>query len=136
MRRGHFCWACGRVRPNEQFSGKGHQRHICRACARLGPSELAYLQALRDMNRLLRWGETIPKRHRPAFERFLVHPDARVRDHARETIARSDAARQESRDAAYADQIAVEEWAAGLEREPEPDGALEARDRDDWDIPF
>jgi len=25
---------CGRTRPNEQFSGKGHAAHVCKICAR------------------------------------------------------------------------------------------------------
>ncbi len=32
---GHYCKICGRVRPNEKFSGKGHKNHICKECARL-----------------------------------------------------------------------------------------------------
>jgi hypothetical protein len=32
-RRGHFCWMCGRVRPNEKFSGSGHRDHVCKECA-------------------------------------------------------------------------------------------------------
>ena len=31
-RRGHYCWACGRTRPNEKFSGRGHRDHICKEC--------------------------------------------------------------------------------------------------------
>lgn len=30
---GHYCWICGRRRPNERFSGHRHARHICRECA-------------------------------------------------------------------------------------------------------
>ncbi len=30
---GHFCWACGRNRPNEKFSGKGHKNHLCKECS-------------------------------------------------------------------------------------------------------
>lgn len=30
--RGHWCWSCGRVRPNEAFSGRDHGRHLCREC--------------------------------------------------------------------------------------------------------
>jgi len=30
--RGHYCWVCRRIRPNEKFSGKGHAKHICREC--------------------------------------------------------------------------------------------------------
>ncbi len=32
---GHYCRICGRMRPNEEFSGKGHARHICKQCSRL-----------------------------------------------------------------------------------------------------
>ncbi len=33
-RRGHYCRVCGRVRPNESFTGTGHRRHICKDCQR------------------------------------------------------------------------------------------------------
>ena len=52
---GHFCWACGRRRPNEKFSGRGHARHVCRECAKLGAEELAYRQALRNLERCMTW---------------------------------------------------------------------------------
>ena len=29
---GHYCRHCGRMRSNEQFSGRGHAMHICKAC--------------------------------------------------------------------------------------------------------
>ena len=29
---GHYCRICGRERPNEQFSGKGHRIHVCKRC--------------------------------------------------------------------------------------------------------
>ena len=32
---GHYCGICGRERPNEQFSGKGHRKHVCKQCARI-----------------------------------------------------------------------------------------------------
>lgn len=32
-KRGHYCSMCGRSRPNEAFSGRGHRDHICRECA-------------------------------------------------------------------------------------------------------
>lgn len=31
---GPYCRICGRSRPNEKFSGKGHKIHICKECAR------------------------------------------------------------------------------------------------------
>lgn len=32
---GHFCRICGRSRPNEKFSGRGHKTHVCKDCAQL-----------------------------------------------------------------------------------------------------
>lgn len=32
---GHYCRICGRRRPNEKFSGKGHHTHVCKDCARM-----------------------------------------------------------------------------------------------------
>jgi hypothetical protein len=29
---GHYCRICDLVRPNEQFSGKGHKIHVCKRC--------------------------------------------------------------------------------------------------------
>jgi len=30
---GHWCRICGKIKPNEKFSGKGHKNHICKQCA-------------------------------------------------------------------------------------------------------
>jgi hypothetical protein len=32
---GHYCRLCGRTRPNEAFSGKGHRIHVCKECAQM-----------------------------------------------------------------------------------------------------
>jgi len=36
---GHYCRICGRERPNEQFSGKGHRIHVCKQCKAKPKSE-------------------------------------------------------------------------------------------------
>lgn len=36
---GHYCRICGALRPNEQFSGKGHRIHVCKHCQRLPKSQ-------------------------------------------------------------------------------------------------
>jgi len=36
---GHYCRICGRERPNEQFSGKGHKIHVCKRCQARPKSE-------------------------------------------------------------------------------------------------
>jgi|SRR5438876_790449 len=35
LSNGHHCRICGRVRPNEQFPGKGHKIHVCKRCQRV-----------------------------------------------------------------------------------------------------
>lgn len=52
-RRGHFCWCCEQVLPNERFSGAGHRQHLCKKCKRLGREELAYRQQVRNIDRLI-----------------------------------------------------------------------------------
>ena len=42
---GHYCRICGRERPNEQFSGKGHKIHVCTRCKARPTSER---QAIED----------------------------------------------------------------------------------------
>lgn len=37
---GHSCRICGRIRPNEKFSGKGHKNHICKDCSRKPINEI------------------------------------------------------------------------------------------------
>jgi len=36
---GHHCRICGRTKPNEAFSGKGHRIHLCKKCSRLPKAE-------------------------------------------------------------------------------------------------
>ena len=31
---GHYCRICGRSKPNEKFSGKGHKNHVCKNCTK------------------------------------------------------------------------------------------------------
>ncbi len=37
---GRWCRICGRTRPNEKFSGKGHNNCICKECSRKPRDEL------------------------------------------------------------------------------------------------
>lgn len=85
--RGHSCWCCGHIRPNEKFSGRGHAKHLCRDCAKLDALELAYRQAARDIDRHVDWNGLVRRKQRKSFERFLTHPDGRVRDHAAKVAA-------------------------------------------------
>jgi hypothetical protein len=110
-RGGHFCWSCGRVRPNEAFSGRGHTRHLCKECSKLGREELDRRQAVRDIERLVDpFRGVVPRRHRAAFQRFLAHPDERVRRHAEQIAADAARVREALRREREAEAEAEERW--------------------------
>jgi hypothetical protein len=46
---GHYCRICGRERPNEQFSGKGHQIHVCKRCQAKPKTELRAIEDQDDI---------------------------------------------------------------------------------------
>jgi hypothetical protein len=55
---------------------------VCRDCAKLGTEEIAYRQHVRDIGRLLSADGFVRRTQRRTFEKYLVHPDARVRGYA------------------------------------------------------
>ena len=95
--RGHFCWSCGRSRPNESFSGRGHTRHVCRECSKLGKDELEYRQAIRNVDRALRPHDCVSHRARAVLERSLQHPNPRVQVYVAKLIYQGERARAASR---------------------------------------
>jgi uncharacterized membrane protein len=48
---GHYCRICGRERPNEQFSGKGHRIHVCKRCKAMPKSERQVIENIRILFR-------------------------------------------------------------------------------------
>jgi len=51
--RGHYCRICGRIRPNEKFSGKGHRNHICKECARKPKTQIDEIEQKEKIFRYL-----------------------------------------------------------------------------------
>ncbi len=51
---GHYCRICGRNKPNEKFSGKGHKNHICKECSRKPKSEIAEIDLSSEIFGFLR----------------------------------------------------------------------------------
>jgi hypothetical protein len=130
------------MRPNDEFSGSGHARHLCKDCSRLGASELQYRQDLRNLERCVTWDGIIGRKKRKAFNRFLEHPDPRIRRYAEELAARDIEARALMRSLEYGDDfepgddyLEIEGAAAGAS--PEDLGSQNKADGlDDDDIPF
>ena len=50
---GHFCRICGRSRPNEQFSGRGHRIHVCKKCQRVPREERDRMERLDELHGFL-----------------------------------------------------------------------------------
>lgn len=63
----------------------------------MGPDELRYRQDLRDLDRLATWEGFIGRRQRKTFNRFLEHPDPRIRQ-AAENMAVEDRKNRALRD--------------------------------------
>ena len=110
-RRGHFCWCCRHLLPNERFSGGNHARHLCRECAHLPAEEREYRQCERDIARLLHDGLHVPRKRRAQFDRFLAHPNARVRALAQRILEEHRRGAEELRRM----RAAEEDWAEGLD---------------------
>jgi len=51
---GHYCRICGRQRPNEQFSGKGHRIHVCKRCQAKPKSERQVIENTDEIFRFMR----------------------------------------------------------------------------------
>lgn len=104
---GRFCWCCGRRRPNESFTRRG----VCRDCVKLGREEIAYRQHVRNIDRLLTWDGLVRPTQRRTFEKYLQHPDARVRAYAEGVKAMEEERRQERREMWAAIRADEEAWA-------------------------
>ena len=50
---GHYCRICGKNKPNEKFSGKGHKNHICKECSRKPKSEIDEIDLLSEISGFL-----------------------------------------------------------------------------------
>jgi tetratricopeptide (TPR) repeat protein len=75
---GHYCWCCGRLRPNEAFSGKNHGRHLCKECSKLDVDELKFRQIKINDERLIGWSEVISHKNKRALEKYRDHNDVRI----------------------------------------------------------
>jgi hypothetical protein len=136
------------MRPNERFSGRNHSRHLCRDCARLPAEEHEYRQGERNIERLLHDGLYVPRRRRAQFDRFLEHPNARVRDLARRILAEQRRYAEETRQLRDDEEQAMAErleptlldpWETGAEASDEGGTATGTRDGDEGhgdDDPF
>jgi hypothetical protein len=127
------------MRANEKFSGKGHARHLCKECARLGKEELAYRQAVHNLERLVTWEGIIPRKKREQFRKYLTHENERVRAYARELEVADALERAELRLQQDLDDFQVEQAAEAYNNEavfPQMDSSADLDAENDTEIPF
>ncbi len=134
---GHFCWCCERERRNEKFSGRGHRNHICKDCQKLPKDEREIRQAIRNINRLCTCAGSIRRKHRQEFDKYLEHPEERVRQYAQQVQERDQAERELWRRIREQEEAEFEKWAADFD----PDPAEESERASSWtalddEIPF
>ena len=137
--RGHWCRCCGRIRPNEKFSGRNHPRHLCRDCQKLGKEELEFQSAVRNIDRCVTWEGRIRREQRKTLDRFLSHPNERVQNHARRLVESIKREQGTYRRAGLEDEL-LDELEFGDFEPFEEDSSdaifVDDRNRDDLEIPF
>ena len=83
--RGHFCIVCGRIPPNEEFSGKGHASHICKACGKKPEAKREEAIALSRISRVYRYGD-LSRNNQRMLENYSHNANHRIREAAKEAI--------------------------------------------------
>jgi hypothetical protein len=76
---GHICWICGRQRPNEAFSGKGHKTHVCKECRRLPAAQREKSQIEEDLYGFVRQSR-ISEKNMARLEVWAAHDDTEIRE--------------------------------------------------------
>lgn len=76
-RHGHYCRICGSLRPNEAFSGKGHQTHVCKKCASLPKEEREEIECKDEIFNYLRQSH-ISDRNVSRLRKLAASPNERI----------------------------------------------------------
>lgn len=76
-RRGHYCRICGSRKPNEAFSGKGHQIHVCKVCSRMPKKERESIEQKDEIFNFLRQSH-ISDKNVSRLKQLYESPDKEV----------------------------------------------------------
>jgi len=74
---GHYCRICGRTRPNEKFSGKGHRTHVCKDCARKPKSNRDAIEQQEEIFNYLKQSH-ISAKNTARLGQLAASPDPRI----------------------------------------------------------
>lgn len=81
MSRGRWCRICGRRRPNEEFSGRGHRDCLCKDCQQRLKSERDKIDIERELYGYVEQSN-ISAGNVKRLTELAEHDDARIREHA------------------------------------------------------
>ena len=74
---GHYCRICGQSRPNEQFSGRGHNIHVCKKCQGLPREQRDRIERLDELHGFLHQS-VISAKNVARLETLTAHEDHQV----------------------------------------------------------
>jgi hypothetical protein len=80
--RGHYCWVCSSILPNEKFSGSGHKNHICKQCAKKSPEERREIKVVNNIAKISVL-EDFSKNNRAMLQSYLNDKSEKIRVEAR-----------------------------------------------------
>ncbi len=75
----HYCRVCGRSKPNETFSGRGHRDHICKICKKM-PKEAREAVEHKDEIFGFMKQSHISAKNRARLKTFVSSPNPRIAD--------------------------------------------------------
>lgn len=74
---GHYCHICGRSRPNEQFSGRGHRNHVCKKCQKMPRDKRDGIERMDELHGFLRQS-MISGKNVDRLKKLTGHSDSQV----------------------------------------------------------
>jgi hypothetical protein len=83
---GHHCRICGRTRPNEKFSGKGHRTHVCKDCVQMPKPDRDAIEQEEEIFNYLKQSR-ISEKNLARLRTLAATDDARIAELAAITLA-------------------------------------------------
>lgn len=83
--RGHYCYVCARILPNEKFSGRGHNNHICKQCSQKSPEERRELKIVNEITKISVQGN-FSKDNRKKLQGYLKDKSQQIRIEAQSAL--------------------------------------------------
>lgn len=76
---GRWCRICGRTKPNEKFSGKGHSKCICKECSRKPKAEIDEIDKSEEIFNFLNQSN-ISKKNIARIEKLKSSESSKISD--------------------------------------------------------